>query len=305
MISFSAAILCTGMLLLCGNRCSAENGGFTCGFDDSSTALDPVEDRTGHEDFNAQPWHRWTKNSEGKIEVPYIFDPSVKDTVKPHFRKYFKIFEDKMENIAFKEEQVATPLSLQLKVIVSCSNRLCSNGKGGAVQGSSGWCLDELNDWKKCYGISLTMIGEPYKYENDDISGSNPQVDEIWYTILQHEIFHVFGIIHTQRRKDRGDYIEVFEGNITSGALSQYEICEDCPIPPGIAYECDSIMHYPNRIGGKQVCKNLWSGGRDCYNKLTLKAKDEATCPSFGNENPTDNDWKALEAVVDVLLRDD
>ena len=59
-----------------------------------------------------------------------------------------------------------------------------------------------------------------------------------------HEWFHIFGLAHMHRRKDRNDYVRVINDNIQPDERSrrQFEPCEECSIYG--PYECESIMHY-------------------------------------------------------------
>ena len=68
----------------------------------------------------------------------------------------------------------------------------------------------------------------------------NTEDYELWLGTFVHEMFHVLGLAHMQKRWDRDNYIRVFKTNINNP--SQYEICSSCPaFGP---YECNSIMHY-------------------------------------------------------------
>ena len=71
----------------------------------------------------------------------------------------------------------------------------------------------------------------------------------LWKSIFMHEMFHVFGIAHTQSRFDRYKYIEVIEDNIMPSRRNNYEICYDCTVYG--PYECNSIMHYPQAFSLK------------------------------------------------------
>ena len=103
-----------------------------------------------------------------------------------------------------------------------------------------------------------------------------------------HEAWHVFGIMHTQKRSDRDDYITVFPDRITAGGLSQYTKCYACPIPEDVPYECHSIMHYPT-----------WGFANSSL--PTMEAKDPNSCrlvTATWLDLPTDNDWLSLEKKV-------
>merc|ERR1711915_361248 len=77
--------------------------------------------------------------------------------------------------------------------------------------------------------------------------------DTTWASVFKHELFHVFGIVHTHRRKDRDNYVQINWNNIIGGKNNvQYKMCEDCKVPKKVPYECNSIMHYgPNTFKKK------------------------------------------------------
>jgi len=69
--------------------------------------------------------------------------------------------------------------------------------------------------------------------------------------LMTHEIFHALGVGHTQKRKDRDDYIMVNEENILEDKKGsnkyQFEKCRKCAEKTELRelpYDCSSIMHY-------------------------------------------------------------
>lgn len=111
----------------------------------------------------------------------------------------------------------------------------------------------------------------------------------IWLKVFRHEMFHVFGITHTQRRKDRQKYIRVLYANIKRNKRREYDQCFNCDIPPGIPYECNSIMHYKTStfaIGDKPTMKSI--------NERKCKTRDLQKTSYV----PTENDWKVLRYAV-------
>ena len=77
---------------------------------------------------------------------------------------------------------------------------------------------------------------------------------------LLHEMFHLFGIMHTQMRADRDQHITVLRQNIqrafsqeydvrlnklqlASNVCFSFQICHECN-DYGVPYDCSSIMHY-------------------------------------------------------------
>ena len=62
---------------------------------------------------------------------------------------------------------------------------------------------------------------------------------------IVHEIGHSLGLVHTQTRPDRDEYIRVNKQNIRSdeSAQFQYKKCSACQIY-NTSYDCMSVMHY-------------------------------------------------------------
>ena len=107
---------------------------------------------------------------------------------------------------------------------------------------------------------------------------TSAKLKKTWKGVFMHEMFHVFGIAHTQRRKDRDEFINIKLNNIKRDAEPQYDKCTECTVSG--PYECNSIMHYSPRQGA-------------INGKPTMTGK-AASCTSFGNDEPTANDWIAL-----------
>jgi len=254
--------------------------------------VDPASSRTAHEIDVWKPQFKWPKNSGGVTEVSYYFSDNINtEELKNYFRQTFTSFEGNITNLAFKEVRKDNdPRAHQLEVKISCSHdlkRRCSYGGGGVVNTETTRACGR----QECeyYGkISLKMYGEPYSYDRSGRKYLQP----VWFSVLRHEVFHVFGITHTQKRSDRDQYVDVLMKNVRAKKKSQYHMCETCTLPEDVPYECNSIMHYKNGDFGIKPC-------RRCQPLDTLQAKNKATCPSFGNDYPTKNDWKSLQAKVD------
>jgi len=75
------------------------------------------------------------------------------------------------------------------------------------------------------------------------LCSSNPLGLDIYMKVMRHEFLHVFGLMHTQTRQDRDDYVKVDYGNLLNDGISQYAKCRDCKTFDA-PYECNSIMHY-------------------------------------------------------------
>ena len=108
-----------------------------------------------------------------------------------------------------------------------------------------------------------------------------------WKGVFMHEMFHVFGIGHTQRRPDRDEHIVVIEDHIQPMFREQFEKCVDCKMHG--PYECNSIMHYPSDIFGMKI-----SVLNETVRLPTMAPLDPYICNKFGSYTPTKNDWKGL-----------
>ncbi|MEJ7733449.1 MAG: M12 family metallopeptidase, partial [Polyangiaceae bacterium] len=65
-----------------------------------------------------------------------------------------------------------------------------------------------------------------------------------YITVIRHELGHVLGLHHEQRREDRGAHIQVRSANVvdTDHCKYQFSVCEDCVLLGG--YNTKSVMHY-------------------------------------------------------------
>jgi len=81
-----------------------------------------------------------------------------------------------------------------------------------------------------------------------------------------HELFHILGVGHTQKRPDRDGFITVNKQNINRGAWSQYDKCSKYCETHGTSYDCASIMHY------RDWAFQTWPG------KKTMTPKDPFSC---------------------------
>merc|ERR1711892_99616 len=87
--------------------------------------------------------------------------------------------------------------------------------------------------------------------------------------LITHELLHVLGHHHTQKRPDRDSYITIGENT----SPYQFSKCTYCD-PMDSAYDCMSIMHYRD-----------WAFRKE-KNTPSIVAKDPATC-----DVKSDNEW--------------
>ena len=71
--------------------------------------------------------------------------------------------------------------------------------------------------------------------------------DNEYITVIKHELGHVVGLHHEQRRNDRLSYIQVRKSNIVNTTSCQYQfsVCSDCKKIG--TYDRNSVMHYRTR----------------------------------------------------------
>ena len=71
---------------------------------------------------------------------------------------------------------------------------------------------------------------------------------------LLHEMFHLFGVMHTQMRADRDKYINILTNNIQQAYMQEYSVCHECN-DFGVPYDWSSIMHY----GAESFSTGQWT----------------------------------------------
>jgi len=117
-----------------------------------------------------------------------------------------------------------------------------------------------------------------------------------YLTVIRHELGHVLGLHHEQRRSDRSSYILVKSGNIvdTEDCKRQFNVCTDCE-PIG-NYNVKSVMHY--RTSDLSSCRTgpvlLRKDGTAIDHNWVLTAGDLAAiaelygpAPTFGSVSPS------------------
>jgi len=75
-----------------------------------------------------------------------------------------------------------------------------------------------------------------------------------------HEVGHALGLVHTQMRADRDDWITIVTSNIISGYLPQYQLFPNLN-PLGVPYDLDSVMQYSPIIVNIWACETLFTVG--------------------------------------------
>jgi len=112
---------------------------------------------------------------------------------------------------------------------------------------------------------------------------------------LLHELFHVFGVMHTQKRADRDRHVKVLKENIQDRFEFSYDICYECK-DYGIPYDCDSIMNFGTETFslGKPTMESV---DPDCDLKWVGAAFDGR----HGSSIASPSDWLLLNKIGDKL----
>lgn len=227
-------------------------------------------------------WKSFTKDSSGATIVPVEFDEGL------NTHDYVTVMREIMN-----EMKSSCPVSFVHNNGFNRRNRLILR-----IQ-------QDYNDDEPCRGTGVAGV-----VKNDNLYKTPPEVllvmtqrrrcafdGKVWDAVLLHEMFHAFGIGHTQKRNDRDKYVEIINRNIIQNKTGQFTKCEQCQIPKladgtNIPYECSSLMHYRSHTFGQEVLDN---GHKT--RKRTIK---ERKCPQDAplrnaGQEATENDWRTLK----------
>jgi len=249
---------------------------FPCSFHNSKPlGNDYAEDYAipDREDYN------WPNN-----EVPYVFDENTSTKDQVVIKEQMDVIETNAPCIKFIEKTKRTAPRKHLRIIVhnknSCNHTVTSRGSRWSISGLGG----EVNNHNRprIDFISYSRLSDC------DIEQYLKKVRGL----VIHELMHVFGIPHTQKRSDRVNYIEVDENCILNNTVAreQYEIIKNYPnktVMAEVPYRCDSVMHY----GPKTLSKGTY--GNECP---TMKSKHKDCV--FREDRVLPEDWMMLRIQV-------
>lgn len=212
-----------------------------------------------------KPWFNW----EGGV-VPYYFNVSVTNDDRVMMRHMMKQIEKK-SCIKFKE-QVNQPSGHHLEIQVHSGTSCVQLGKPR---------------------FSAAVYAEPPRNQKVILYSAYKLADkrQCWAENrggLLHEMFHLFGIMHTQMRSDRDQHITILRNNIQRSFSQEYDICHECN-NHGVPYDCNSIMHY----GAETFSTGQW----------TMRAKSKScdlrwVGAAFDGRGASPNDWLLLKRVT-------
>merc|ERR1711872_134754 len=214
-------------------------------------------------------WPKFEKRS-GKTMVPVLYTRKVTSSTRLLMKLIYKRIEKRMD--------FSCPIQFEIgkNWIRGRTTLLVHQKSAGCGSKSVGGSVGRLTR----HLITLTMSVSPCQNNR-----------KTWKKVALHELFHVFGIAHTQRRVDRDNYITVIQDNIQEKFRRQYDICYGCTIVPLVAYECNSIMHYSDSTF------SISPG-----HKPTMKSANKQSCPAwqliFGSYTGTTNDWNSLKFAL-------
>jgi len=250
--------------------------GHECRFDDRQL-MNNSTSRNAYDDKN---WPKFPKGRRGATIVPYSFVGRTTQKTQRAMKRVFRIIKKRLgSSCPIKFRKRSNPNRNYARLQITQKWLHCMEYPGGGVG------RPDYNDNNL---VALSMDASPCSIKSKG-----------WKGTAIHEMFHVFGIAHTQKRKDRNKYIRVIEENIKPDDRDckqpgcnkrQFEICKRCKIPEGIPYECNSIMHYQDHDFAKY------------FGYPTMKSVDHQRCRPHHlkkrHTRPTRNDWRSLRAAL-------
>jgi len=257
----------TLLVLLAGCFFSSIAKPLGCDFDDN-LLVQQVYEGVGTRSF--QHRNLDTKWDDHNNEIPYYFDAQFPEKDKAFFRKQMKEIEQNT-CLSFKEIIGSKP-EHRLKIKAVQQHEWCIAG----TVALSGWSRE----------VELTIYGRC----NNSPGHAG---------LILHELGHVLGLSHTQKRPDRDQYLIMDETCIENGMESQYKKLREGDVNYfGIPYMCNSIMHYNNYdfscpvMKAKPSLRNCKNGKIGGFNKPLPEDWElirRAHCPGNGGGNGNGN----------------
>jgi len=222
LVASASALTPKALLLsvLLPSQTFAFDGDFSCSFVNE-------QNHTGHRGIHDDDDYKWANN-----EVPYYFDGRVNNEDRRVVREQMDRIESNVACIRFQETTRSAAPRHHLRVMVG--PQPCARCQGN-------WCRSRFSGHVHSHYAPQINF-----YSHYGLSGRGCNIGPIG---ALHELMHVMGIEHTQKRTDRDDYIEVNDECILDddSARHQYKKLENYPeesIRDKVPYKCNSIMHY-------------------------------------------------------------
>jgi len=247
-----------------------------CTFDDNLllTNTTTIRTRGGFEHTN--PLFNWAPNPwSKKAEVEYFFDRRVYESDRALIQTEMRRIARKVPCIKFIEKNEATVKAHHLEIQVGDVD--CRRGFSGGVNIKYTEYYNAYDTWRE-YDEKL-ILNSKYRLANRPSCARDQNIKG---SIL-HELMHVLGIAHTQKRHDRDLYINYHKECVDPAGVEQYEKFSEADLNTfKLPYQCNSIMHYRPDTYGNGHCK-------------TMTATDPQHCKQIGSNTPTKEDWMMLK----------
>jgi hypothetical protein len=235
---------------------------------------------------------KWNEREGDLTVVPYYFHESIDRNTSRNIRKKTPFYEVMKELssrtcVEFKQvDQSYRGKALVIRVVNDCSYKVSKEWKyvnGGWVQ-----YIYTSTSTSGQVRTSSRQPNRPVLTMFQYLCDNNKKAKDRYYGTVRHEFLHAFGLIHTQNRKDRDNFLKIFEDNIQPSMKSQYDICKGCETFPEVPYECNSIMHYKPTTGAIKG-KKTWSPWNWYKRRCDITKQ---------TENLTKNDWMLLHKAA-------
>lgn len=255
--------------------------GFECDFTKKSILEELLlqsPDRSGSFDTDLFVWPDHT--------VYYMFEDSVSEEDQDVIEEMMERIEDNT-CLRFRETSRRRQKTLLIRTDGSypyCPacywfGILCPSRNGGSVR-TTPWCSRDFYCPYVFQGTTSMTLKFNYPFCG--------RLGKRFEGLVLHELFHALGLIHTQARPDRNDYIHVNMEAVKPDHRSQYGLpCHSCHTF-GLPYECDSVMHYGYKDFAAIGRTLAW------FFPTMTSVDDSCHLTPDGGEEPTDVDWKMV-----------
>jgi len=214
--------------------------------------------------------------------VPYVFAKGIHEADKDVFRREMQRIKDFVPCITFNEIFGGPVpwhhLEIQVGNKLGCYREKCWNNPFQTCRGYNvfGWVDKDSGYGDKVILHSTTRLANTaWCAELQPIKG-----------FVLHELMHVLGIQHTQKRSDRDKYVKVNDEycvKADSNSQHQYAKTKEGELHNyDVPYKCNSIMHYRDDQLARNNCKTLVAKTYACEKE------------GFGNNVAIDEDWQLL-----------